>query len=78
VDADRQLAVISAKPYPGAGDFDLFISSLTKRGYSRPYPLYSLNTAGDEVYPQFTSSGLYYSSNNDIYFASKNTNGRKQ
>jgi hypothetical protein len=71
VDADRQLAVISAKPYPGAGDFDLFISSLTKRGYSRPYPLYSLNTAGDEVYPQFTSSGLYYSSNNDIYFASK-------
>jgi len=71
VDADRQLAVISAKPYPGAGDFDLFISSLTKRGYSRPYPLYSLNTSGDEVYPQFTSSGLYYSSNNDIYFASK-------
>jgi len=71
VDADRQLAVISAKPYPGAGDFDLFISSLTKRGYSRPYPLYSLNTAGDEVYPQFTPSGLYYSSNNDIYFASK-------
>ena len=71
VDADRQLAVISAKPFPGAGDFDLFISSLNKKGYSRPYPLYSLNTSGDEVYPQFTSSGLYYSSNNDIYFASR-------
>ena len=71
VDTDRQLAVISAKPYPGAGDFDLFISSLTKRGYSPPHPLYSLNTSGDEVYPQFTSRGLYYSSNNDIYFAAK-------
>ena len=71
VDPDRQLAVISAKPYPGAGDFDLFISSLTKRGYSSPHPLYSLNTSGDEVYPQFTSRGLYYSSNNDIYFASR-------
>tara|TARA_B110000459_G_C16625877_1_gene505745 strand:- start:10147 stop:11571 length:1425 start_codon:yes stop_codon:yes gene_type:complete len=71
VDTDRQIAVISAKPYPGAGDFDLFISSLTKKGYSRPYPLYSLNTSGDEVYPQFTSSGLYYSSSNDIYFASR-------
>ncbi len=71
LDAERQLAVISAKPYPGAGDFDLFIASSTENGYSRPHPLYSLNTSGDEVYPQFSTNGLYFSSNNNIYFAAR-------
>jgi len=97
IDSDRGLAVISARPYPGASDYDLFISStlepsrlqsrspgkeLGTRKWSRLFPLSSLNTSGDEVFPQFLEGGLYFASNGhhkpsqtrdfDIYFAPRN------
>ncbi|PCJ80742.1 MAG: hypothetical protein COA49_07905 [Bacteroidetes bacterium] len=97
IDSDRGLAVISARPYPGASDYDLFISStlepsrlqsrspgmeMPTRKWSRLFPLSSLNTNGDEVFPQFLEGGLYFASNGhkkpsqtkdfDIFFAPRN------
>lgn len=84
IDEKRGLAVISARPYPGASDYDLFISSTIpssrfKKGetsvlWSKAYPLVSLNSSSDEVYPQFIQGGLYFASNRnetdfDIFFA---------
>ena len=84
IDEQRGLAVISARPYPGAPDYDLFISSTLpssrfKKGdtsnlWSKAYPLVSLNSSSDEVYPQFIQGGLYFASNRnetdfDIFFA---------
>ena len=99
IDSDRGLAVISARPYPGANDYDLFISSSVEpsrlqskssgsesapRKWSRLFPLSSLNTDDNEVFPQFVEGGLYYASNGsfgasqssptkdfDIFFASR-------
>jgi hypothetical protein len=84
IDEKHGLAVISARPYPGAPDYDLFISSTLpssrfKKGdtsnlWSKAYPLVSLNSSFDEVYPQFIQGGLYFASNRnetdfDIFFA---------
>ncbi len=84
IDEKRGLAVISARPYPGAPDYDLFISSTipssrfkkagTSMLWSQAYPLVSLNSSSDEVYPQFIQGGLYFASNRnetdfDIFFA---------
>ena len=84
IDEKRGLAVISARPYPGSPDYDLFISSTIpssrfKKGetsvlWSKAYPLVSLNSSSDEVYPQFIQGGLYFASNRnetdfDIFFA---------
>jgi len=84
IDEQHGLAVISARPYPGAPDYDLFISSTLptsrfKKGdtsnlWSKAYPLVSLNSSFDEVYPQFIQGGLYFASNRnetdfDIFFA---------
>lgn len=84
IDEKRGLAVISARPYPGAPDYDLFISSTlptsrfqkgeTSILWSKAYPLVSLNSSSDEVYPQFIQGGLYFASNRnetdfDIFFA---------
>jgi hypothetical protein len=87
VDDTRGLAVISARPYPGASDYDLFISSTlatsrfkkneSSQAWSKAYPLVSLNSTADEVFPQFIEGGLYFASNRnekdfDIYFAPRN------
>jgi hypothetical protein len=87
IDDARGLAVISARPYPGASDYDLFISSTLEpsrfknsespQAWSKAYPLLSLNSSADEVFPQFIEGGLYFASNRnkkdfDIYFAPRN------
>ena len=87
IDDTRGLAVISARPYPGAPDYDLFISSTlpnsrfkkddTSFSWSKAYPLVSLNSASDEVFPQFIEGGLYFASNRnetdfDLYLAPRN------
>lgn len=84
IDEKRGLAVISARPYPGAPDYDLFISSTLPKPrfqktetsilWSKAYPLVSLNSTSDEVYPQFIQDGFYFASNRnetdfDIFFA---------
>ena len=84
IDDARGLAVISARPYPGATNYDLFISSNlpisrfknddSSMSWSKAYPLSTLNSSSDEVFPQFIEGGLYFASNRNktdfnLYFA---------
>ena len=91
IDDSRGLAVISARPYPGASDYDLFISSTlepsrfknneSSQAWSKAYPLLSLNSSADEVFPQFIEGGLYFASNRNkkeqifsLYYQTRNKN----
>ena len=61
IDESRGVLVMSAAE--SANDFDLYIAQESEGGWSIPRPLTSLNTDGDEVFPNFQSGTLLFASN---------------
>ncbi len=75
---DGKTMVFAANMPDSYGEFDLYVSYKTDKGWSKPQNLgININTAANEVYPYISSSGvLYFSSNGhiglgglDIFFA---------
>jgi hypothetical protein len=61
IDEARGVLVMSAAE--SARDFDLYMAQESDGGWSIPRPLTSLNTDGDEVFPNFQSGTLLFASN---------------
>ena len=61
IDAERGVLVLSA--LQPTGDFDLFMAQRSGSAWSDPQPLAGLNTAADEVFPNFDNGALLFASN---------------
>lgn len=61
IDAERGVLVLSAQQ--PAGDFDLFMAQRDGSSWTVPVALSGLNTAKDEVFPNFEQGSLLFASN---------------
>ena len=61
IDEERGVLVMSATV--AGGDFDLYMAQEAENGWGTPKPLVELNTAGDEVNPNFESGTLLFATN---------------